>query len=119
MEVLDHKCPACRAKLPFNPVTQKWDCEYCGNSYTLEQLEEFESKEREKNKNKTENKKIDNDIHADVYECPNCGAKVITDENTTATFCVYCGSTSIIKNKLEGEFKPVSIIPFKKVKKKI
>lgn len=116
MEVLDHKCPACRAKLPFNPVTQKWDCEYCGNSYTLEQLEEFESKEREKNKNKTENKKIDNDIHADVYECPNCGAKVITDENTTATFCVYCGSTSIIKNKLEGEFKPVSIIPFKKTK---
>ena len=31
MEVLDYKCPACRAKLPFNPVTQKWDCEYCGN----------------------------------------------------------------------------------------
>ena len=116
MEVLDHKCPACRAKLPFNPVTQKWDCEYCGNSYTLEQLEEFESKEKEKAKNQNESKKSENDIQADLYECPNCGAKVITDENTTATFCVYCGSTSIIKNKLEGEFKPVSIIPFKKTK---
>ena len=89
MEVLDHKCPACRAKLPFNPVTQRWDCEYCGNSYTLEQLKEFESKEREKNKNETENKKIDNDIYADVYECPNCGANI---KDATKVACDYCGT---------------------------
>ena len=107
MEVLDHKCPACTAKLPFNPVTQKWDCEYCGLSYNLEELEKFEKKQ---NKNKKSN------VDADVYECPDCGAKVIADENTTATFCVYCGNTNIIKNRLTDEFKPLKIIPFKNTK---
>ena len=112
MEVLDHKCPACTAKLPFNPTTQMWDCEYCGTSYKLEELEEFE---RKQNKKESDVKK--SNVEADVYECPNCGAKVITDENTTATFCVYCGSTSIIKNRLTDEFRPVKIIPFKNTKK--
>ena len=111
MEVLDHKCPACNAKLPFDPKTQTWKCDYCGNSYQLEQLEEFEKKQNEPvSKSKKSN------VNADLYECPDCGAKVIADENTTATFCVYCGNTHIIKNKLEDEFRPVSIIPFKNTK---
>lgn len=121
MEVLDHKCPACRAKLPFNPITQKWDCEYCGSSYTLKELEEFENKEKDiQNSVKKEENEENQDESVtgmDLYECPNCGAQIIADENTTATFCVYCGSTSFIKNKLKGEFKPISIIPFKNTKK--
>ena len=48
MEVLDHKCPSCTAKLPFNPTTQMWDCEYCGSSYKLEELEEFEKEIKNK-----------------------------------------------------------------------
>ncbi len=113
MEVLDHKCPGCGAKLPFNPETQKWDCSYCGGSYTLEELNAFESKHK-KEEVKAKDKK--SNVDADVYECPNCGAKIITDENTTATFCVYCGSTSIIKNKLVDEFRPNRIVPFKNTK---
>lgn len=110
MEVLDHKCPSCSAKLPFNPKTGKWDCEYCGGSYTLEDLEEFEKKqEKEESAKKL-------DVNADLYECPNCGAKIIADETTTATFCVYCGSINIIKNKLQDEFRPLKIIPFKNTK---
>ena len=41
MEAIDYKCPACGAKLPFNPDEQKWTCEYCGNSFTLEVLEKY------------------------------------------------------------------------------
>lgn len=110
MEVLDHKCPSCRAKLPFNPKTQKWDCEYCGNSYTLEQLTSFEEEEKEKEA------KLNTNPELDLYECPDCGANIIADKNTTATFCVYCGNTSIIKNRLIGEFKPAKILPFKTTK---
>ncbi len=110
MEVLDHKCPTCRAKLPFNPKTQKWDCEYCGNSYTLEQLTNFEEHEKEKESELHVNPELD------LYECPDCGANIIADKNTTATFCVYCGNTSILKNRLIGEFKPAKIIPFKTTK---
>lgn len=112
MEVLDHKCPSCNAKLPFNPETQRWDCPYCGGSFALEQLEENEKKQNEPDSSFAKKSKVD----ADVYECPNCGAQIITDENTTATFCVYCGSTSIVKNKLQDEFRPVEIIPFANTK---
>lgn len=106
MNALDHKCPSCSAKLPFNPETQKWDCEYCGNSYTLEQLDNFKEKQ----------KQVSNNKELDVYRCPNCNANIIADKNTTATFCIYCGSTSIIKERLVGEFKPSKIIPFKTTK---
>lgn len=103
MEAIDYKCPGCGAKLPFNPDEQKWTCEYCGNSFTLEILEKY---------NKNEENEYE-EIDVDVYECSNCGAKVVTDENTVATACVYCGNTAIMKNRIKGKFKPARIIPFK------
>lgn len=109
MKTGEHKCPSCSATLPFNPVTQKWDCEYCGNSYTIEELEKLEA--NEKLNNEEEVKK-----EVDVYRCSSCGAEVIADETTAATFCVYCGNTSILKDKLQGEFKPAAVIPFKRTK---
>ena len=27
-------------------------------------------------------------------------------------FCIYCGNTAILKDKLEGKFRPQGIIPF-------
>ena len=47
------------------------------------------------------------------YKCQNCGAEIVADEQTAATFCVYCGNTAILKSKLSGNFKPDYIIPFK------
>ena len=104
--VADNKCPSCGANIKFNPSTQRWDCEYCGSSITLEEFEKIQEKEEGK---EWENKKI----NIEEYNCPNCGAVVVTDENTLATHCVYCGNTTIIKNRLQGEFKPDKIIPFK------
>ena len=105
MSVIDHKCPSCNANLPYNPTTGKWDCEYCGNSFTLQELIEIEDK----------NNNIVQEL--DVYLCPDCGAKVVADENTSATFCVFCGNTNIIKERLIDEFEPDEIIPFKIDKK--
>ena len=103
---VDNKCLSCGANIKFNPTTQKWDCEYCGSSYSVEEFEKVQAKERN----------IQEDINIDEYTCPNCGAKIITEENTTATHCVYCGSTTIMKNRLQGEFEPDKIIPFKSKK---
>lgn len=108
MNAVDHKCPACCATLPYNPESGTWKCPYCTTEYTLEQLESFEKTNETSKKTKS--------MDVDEYSCPNCGAKIITDENTTATFCVYCGSTSIIKNRLLGELEPDAIIPFKTTK---
>ena len=103
---VDNKCPSCGANVKFNPTTQKWDCEYCGNSYEIEEFEKQQEKETKENL----------DFEIDEYTCPNCGATVVTDANTVATYCVYCGNTTIMKNRLQGEFKPDKLIPFKTTK---
>ena len=103
---VDNKCPSCGANVKFNPTTQKWDCEYCGNSYEIGEFEKQQEKETKENL----------DFEIDEYTCPNCGATVVTDANTVATHCVYCGNTTIMKNRLQGEFKPDKLIPFKTTK---
>lgn len=112
-KVLDNQCPACKAPIVFNAKSGKFDCEYCGNSFTVNELNSAASKASLDNKTK----EVEEDTTEYIsYNCPDCGAQVVCDENTAATFCVYCGNTNIIKNRLEGKFAPDKIIPFRKAK---
>lgn len=52
-----------------------------------------------------------------VYICPNCGAEVVTDATTAATFCYYCHNPVVLSGKLSGEFLPDYVIPFAMDKK--
>ena len=115
MEVLDNKCPACGAKITFNPKNQKWDCKYCGSKFTLEEMQKHNNASS-KEANTVSPKKKSKLQDLDVYRCKNCGAEVMADEQTTATFCLYCGSTTILKDKIMDGIIPTKIIPFKKVK---
>lgn len=112
MSVVDHKCPACNAELKFNPTSQNWVCGYCGSEYKLEDLKADETK---KEKSDVHRKKAAN-ISYRGYNCPDCGAEIIMDENTSATECIYCGNTAIITERLQGEFSPKQVIPFRKTK---
>lgn len=115
-KVLDNKCPGCGAAIHFKPELGKFKCDYCDGEYTAEQLKDMEKLRKEDEVEISKNKdKYSSYVN---YNCPDCGAEIITDENTAATFCVYCGNTSIIKNRLSGEFAPSKIIPFKIEKKK-
>ena len=112
--VLDHKCKNCAAVLKFNPHNQNWKCEYCKSEFTKEELDEYEKSigKEELTKESKADKLEKNENGMDIYSCPNCGAEIIADENTSATFCVYCKNTAILKNKLVGEFNPSMVIPF-------
>lgn len=55
---------------------------------------------------------IDKNEHQE-FVCNNCGARVLTDKNTSATFCMFCGSPQVITSRIEDEFTPRYIIPFK------
>lgn len=103
---LNHKCPKCDADLKFNPKGQNWICDFCRNSFNIE---DFKSNSEILTKNF-------NDGIVDVYKCSNCGAEVIADSNTIVTSCVYCRSTTVLKDKLQGEFHPDYLIPFKNTK---
>lgn len=108
------KCTSCGSNLTFNPDLQMLECVYCGvlldprgskadsaiNQLKLEEaLEEEVFSEDEK-----------------LYQriiCNSCGAELVTDFNTSATFCVYCGSPLLSVQKLTKQYKPKYIIPFK------
>lgn len=112
MEVLDNKCPSCGAKIDFNPINQMWDCKYCGSKYSLDDMKKYDNASNIKNN--TVNSNSFNGMTN--YHCKNCGAEIIADDTVTATFCVYCGSTAILKEKIDSGRAPDLIIPFKNTK---
>ena len=116
--VINHKCKNCNAPLKFNPQGQNWKCEYCRSEFTKAELDEYEASvgKEELDKNSKKIKMEKNAKGMDLYTCPSCGAEIIADENTSATFCVYCRNTAILRNRLVEEFNPSKVIPFKLVK---
>ena len=110
MKAVDYKCPSCNAVLKYNPKDKNWKCEYCGTPYTLEDLEKNAEHYEESKASET------NEVEMDEYSCPNCGALIVADSNTAATFCVYCKNTAILKSRLTSKFAPEKVIPFSKTK---
>lgn len=118
MKTVDHKCPSCNASLKYNPKSKGWKCEYCGGTFTLNDLKKNEEK-FEKEEVKVSKKNLKENEEAtdfDEYNCKDCGAKIVADKNTAATFCVYCKNTAILKSRLSNKFSPSRIIPFAKTK---
>lgn len=104
MSIISYKCLTCGANLRYSPKRKKWHCKYCGNDYNIQELNnEYGTNELDINKKGK----------YDCYKCSNCGAELITSLNTAATFCSYCNSSEIIKSRLNAEYKPDKIIPFK------
>lgn len=106
METLTFKCPNCGGGLIFDPATQKFACEYCISSFTEDEIKRDEKEKEENNAEKDTSQVV-------LYHCPSCGAEIVTEESTAATFCFYCHNPITLVGRLEGEFKPDKIIPFK------
>lgn len=109
MAVVSYICPHCSAKLVFDPKTQAWTCPFCSSSFEEDTFEEA----REKSSYTETNGSGDETV---LYSCPSCGAQMVTDTHTAATFCCYCHSPVVLSHQLQGEFKPSKLIPFKTTK---
>ncbi len=122
MSTTSYKCLSCGAGLHFNPELQKFKCDYCLSEYTEQELLlDAEKKANIEDDSITEesmNEEENIDQHLNSYTCNSCGATVVTDETTTATFCYYCHNPVIISNRLVGDFLPNKLIPFSIDKKK-
>lgn len=97
------KCNKCGANIRFDPKKQGLLCDYCGN---FEVIEHSEGKI-----DYAQDEMIENEINE--YKCLNCGATLLTFDDTAVTFCSYCKSSAIVKSKFEKENKPDLVIPFK------
>ena len=115
MAVISFKCPNCDGELIFDPQTQNYKCEYCNSKFTQQELDaqnpaKAEEKRNDWQENSTEEKQAD--AATTVYSCPSCGAEIMTDATTAATFCYYCHNPVILGKRLEGVFLPDKVIPF-------
>ena len=132
MEVITHKCPNCGGALTFDPADQKFHCPYCLSIFTEEEVTEFEAKQKaaqmqddsttttEKGATSdeaTDTTATDTDTETaaeamDLYLCPSCGAEIVTDATTAATFCYYCHNPVVLQGRLSGKFLPDKVLPF-------
>ncbi|MDE6210059.1 MAG: hypothetical protein K2M73_10375 [Lachnospiraceae bacterium] len=106
-----YKCPGCGAPIEFNSQAGELVCSYCGTHVDVSKM----NSETDKYDCVVEDLEKEDAQYGDFdsYKCSNCGAEILTDENTSATSCSYCGSPAIIKERLRGQLMPKSLIPFK------
>ena len=118
MAVITYKCPNCGAEIKFDPNLQKGNCDFCLSEFTINEIEKLNKIDNQHinkdNLEYTHNEEWDSiDKKTKVYYCPRCGAEIVSDNNTTATFCCYCHGPVVLSDKFNGEFKPSKVIPFK------
>lgn len=125
------KCPHCAANLKFAPGVQKLQCPYCGGTFALDEVESKavdemmadsrpveQTSEQPAEKRELEHLEAIEDAAEQAsdnveFVCNSCGGKILSDSSTSASFCPFCGSPAIIGQRLNGEFAPKFIIPFK------
>lgn len=113
MAIISFKCPNCDGELIFDPSTQKYKCEYCYSLFSQNELEEMRPTEGSERAAEPREEQWQREAEqAVMYSCPSCGAEIVTDETTTATFCYYCHNPVVLTGRLEGEYLPDKIIPF-------
>lgn len=105
MAVISYKCPNCDGELTFDPASQQYACEYCGSDFSQQELEQMQPAQEQEHT-------APEGSGAVIYTCPSCGAEIVTDETTAATFCFYCHNPVVLSGRLSGELMPDKIIPF-------
>lgn len=133
--VVQYKCPNCGSDLSFDSATGKLLCPSCGHTMSIDQVPKADHDatihEDNPDVGAFDPKDIEDEFSYDYtgeagpshstfqesdvreYHCDNCGATIITDKDTTATQCSFCGSPVILFDRLSGALAPAKVIPFR------
>ena len=125
MAVVSFKCPNCDGELVFHPRTQKYKCEYCASAFSQEELDQLlpgQGRQIQPNSGPQEGHAAGRQENTpvserqaeegNIYQCPSCGAQIVTDDTTAASFCYYCHNPVVLSGRVSGEYLPHKIIPF-------
>lgn len=130
--VLQYKCPGCGADMVFNSQTGRMACPQCGREMAVGRRDVPGWDDGEEVAPTAEDLQYDIDESygefeqfetcrrsgsfregdAVSYSCMNCGAQIITSEDTVATKCSFCGSPVILGDRIEGALAPSRVLPF-------
>ena len=137
-QVTNYQCPSCTGPLHFSGASGRLECEYCGASYDVAEIEALYAEKEKKAAEAQQTAKegsagqsvpsVDgsawdtSDFCEDwgaegdgmrVYGCPSCGAQLICEESTAAASCPYCGNPTVVPGQFSGALRPDFIVPFK------
>ena len=128
-QVTNFQCPTCTGPLHYVGKSGRLECEYCGNSFSVQKIEALYGEKIEEAQLAAQaagNEAQDNEwnctagedwgseaANLKTYSCPSCGAELVCDQTTAATSCPYCGNPSIVPGQFHGMLKPDYILPFR------
>lgn len=84
------KCKNCGGNTVYNPDKEGMYCPQCESMDSHEQVN-----------------------GGNLQSCPNCGAPVEAKEYLSAIQCGHCGNYLIFEERIEGIYRPHTILPFK------
>lgn len=99
-----YECPNCGGNLKFDIPSQQLACAYCDTH-----LDPYSIKK--------ETDAIEEQyFEATIFTCPQCGGELFSTDNEAASFCSFCGASTILSSRISREKRPDFIVPFKKTK---
>ena len=113
---MNFQCPGCGATLTYKEGTDILKCEYCDTEVSIQALKEREEEKTQEEQYSFDRQQVvreEEEQDFKAFHCSSCGAELLTDEYTAATFCSFCGSPALVEERLTGEKRPTLIIPFK------
>lgn len=133
-QITNYQCPSCTGPLRFDGASGKLQCDYCGSSFTIAEIEKiYQEKLEEAEQAAVESTAAsaaaatageadgsagENFWDAEgegmkLYNCPSCGAQLAFDATTAAGSCPYCGNPSVVPGQFHGMLRPDYILPFR------
>ena len=85
-----YKCKNCDGNMIYHVEERKLYCPYCNSLDTEKMVTSY-----------------------DMYLCDSCGGQLEVGQYESAGKCPYCSQYIIHSKRVEGEFKPSKILPFK------
>ncbi len=96
-----YQCSNCGGNLKFDIARQQLSCQHCGaqaDPYSFYKEKDAEERQGE--------------YEVAVFACPQCGSELMSEDTTAATFCSFCGASTILDRRIRRERKPEYILPF-------
>ena len=93
-------CNNCGGNIVYDIKLKKMACNICHSTFEPESIVK-------------ENDSVDYEFFETTeFTCPQCGAKILCEDNEASGFCTYCCSSTILTSRITKEKKPDYIIPF-------
>ena len=80
------RCPHCGAETAYDPSKGKVICEHCGSELTVDDYSAY-----------LDEKGL---YQTNELSCRQCGATILSTDNTVATFCSFCGSPLVLDSRI-------------------